>query len=74
MEGTVLSVPCGLRLSRFDWAVCAAIIKEEREIVLAAVSSSGAALQFAAADLKADREVVLAVVSKCCFGTRSRFS
>merc|ERR1712194_332919 len=36
----------------------------DHDIVLAAVSKTGAALHFASADLKADREIVLAAVSK----------
>ena len=38
--------------------------KGDREIVLAAVSKSGGALQFATEELKGDREIVLAAVSK----------
>ena len=39
-------------------------LKGDREIVLAAVSKNGGALQFAAEELKGDREIVLAAVSK----------
>ena len=41
--------------------------KADREIVLAAVSHNGRALQFATEELKGDREIVLAAVSQYCY-------
>ena len=38
-------------------------LKRDREVVLAAVSNAGEALQYASDELKKDREVVLAAVS-----------
>ena len=44
--------------------------KADREIVLAAVSKSGNALEYAAEELRGDREIVLAAVSQCCSALR----
>ncbi|CAK0895920.1 unnamed protein product [Prorocentrum cordatum] len=44
-----------------------AVVRADREVVLAAVRHDGCALEFAAEELRADREVVLAAVQKSGF-------